>query len=100
MPFQKGNKLRTGKKSGYNEKAVELRIDLINKAVNSKSDINQALIDKAKTGDVPAIKEVFDRTLGKATEYIDVTSNGEALPTPILNVLFNHNSHPKDIKPL
>lgn len=32
--------------------------------------VTQALIEKAKTGDVPAIKELFDRAFGKAPQAI------------------------------
>ena len=32
--------------------------------------VTQALIRKAKTGDVPAIKELFDRAFGKAPQAI------------------------------
>lgn len=32
--------------------------------------VTEALIKKAKTGDVPAIKELFDRAFGKAPQAI------------------------------
>lgn len=41
--------------------------------------IMDALVAKAKTGDVPAIKELFDRTLGKPAQSLDVTSKGEKI---------------------
>ena len=41
--------------------------------------IAKALITKAKTGDVPAIKELFDRAWGKAPQQTDITSEGKAI---------------------
>lgn len=43
--------------------------------------IFQALVDKAKTGDVPAVKELFDRAFGKAFQQMDMTSRGEKIDT-------------------
>ena len=35
-----------------------------------------ALVDKAKTGDVAAIREIFDRVEGKAPQALQVTGEG------------------------
>lgn len=40
--------------------------------------VTQALIKKAKTGDVPAIKELFDRAFGKAPQAI-TDADGKSL---------------------
>lgn len=41
--------------------------------------IFDALVSKAKTGDVPAIKELFDRGFGKPQQAVDLTSKGEKI---------------------
>ncbi len=42
------------------------------------------LIKKAKTGDVPAIKELFDRAWGKSKESVDITSEGKGIGTNVI----------------
>jgi len=54
--------------------------------------ITRKLIDKAKKGDVLAARELFDRTLGKAQQFIDVTSDGKQLPRPILSMILEPNT--------
>ncbi len=41
--------------------------------------IANKLIEKASTGDVSAIKELFDRAWGKSRESIDLTTKGEPI---------------------
>ena len=41
--------------------------------------IFDALVAKAKAGDVPAIKELMDRAFGKAFQQMDMTSKGEKI---------------------
>jgi hypothetical protein len=45
--------------------------------------ISPVLIAKALEGDVPAIKEINDRVIGKSQGNIDLTSNGETIQ-PVL----------------
>lgn len=99
MPFKKGNKLAKKANHGSHHSALELRDDLIKRVITNKEKINEALIRVAKKGNTQAIREIFDRTVGKSIEFIDVTSKGKVLPTPILNVLFDHNGNKKDNKP-
>lgn len=42
-------------------------------------EIVQALVTKAKSGDMKAIDTVFDRVDGKAEQKIDITSNEETI---------------------
>ncbi len=41
--------------------------------------IFDALMAKAKTGDVAAVKELFDRAFGKPQQAMDLTSKGEKI---------------------
>jgi len=41
-----------------------------------------ALRDKAKGGDVSALREVLDRLLGRPSQHVDVTSAGDSLTIP------------------
>jgi len=42
-----------------------------------------AIVDKCKKGDVAAWKDVLDRLAGKATEHIDVKTDGQ--PIQVIN---------------
>lgn len=44
-------------------------------------EIVRALVAKAKSGDTKAIDIVFDRLEGKAPQTIDVTTDGDKLPS-------------------
>lgn len=76
MPFQKGHKLSVGNKP---REGIELRNDLIMRVRRSKKEINEALIKQAVGGNTSAIREIFDRAVGKATEYVDITSGGQPI---------------------
>ena len=43
----------------------------------------EAIGEKAKTGDVQAFKELYDRAHGRPAQAVDLTSKGETLPTPL-----------------
>jgi hypothetical protein len=59
--------------------ATKLREALIRLAEEEAEPLARVLMDKAKSGDVPAIKEMLDRGLGKAVQAVDVTSKGESV---------------------
>lgn len=48
-----------------------------------------------KDPDNKAIDSMLDRALGKASEKLDITTNGKDLPTPLLNAVFSNNSNPQ-----
>jgi hypothetical protein len=54
--------------------AEKLREFLIAEVLREKGPIIEALIAKAKTGDVPAIKELLERSIGKVKETVDVNN--------------------------
>lgn len=49
--------------------------------------ISPVLVAKAMEGDVPAIKELHDRTMDKAKQATDVTSNGETIQPVLVKFL-------------
>lgn len=49
--------------------------------------IAQALIDKAKAGDIPAVKEIHDRLMGKPEQPIVGKDGKDFFPTPLLTPL-------------
>lgn len=64
--------------------ATKLREAIIRKAEENAEELAEAILGKAlgKTDsmvDVPAMKELFDRGLGKALQNVDVTTNGDSL---------------------
>lgn len=73
-----------GKKGGRPKLfASKLSEALVRKAEEEAEVLSSVLLEKAKAGDLPAIKEMFDRALGKALQNVDMTTNGKELPTPI-----------------
>ena len=55
----------------------------------------EAIGAKAMKGDVFAFKELYDRAHGKASQAVDVTSKGEALPTPLYVLPGNDGDTPR-----
>ncbi|KKK93736.1 hypothetical protein LCGC14_2689890, partial [marine sediment metagenome] len=85
--FAKGNKLSVGNKSHVNQPARDLKQALIDAI--SKKDIRliaDALVEKAKAGDIPAVKELFDRMWGRAAQSVEVSgADGEPIPVTIVD---------------
>jgi len=77
MPFQKGNKLGGNKKQNHTIQAAALKQYLIEQVIKESEPIVQALIAKGKQGDVQALREIFDRILGRSKENLDLTSGGK-----------------------
>ena len=63
----------------------------VDKAEERADELAQAIIDKAldgkSLGDVPALKEVFDRGIGKVVQGLDHTTLGKEMPQPILSMI-------------
>ncbi len=73
-----------GKKGGRPKlEATKFREILIRKIEERAEPLVNALIAKAESGDVPALKEAMDRIIGKPIQGIDHTTNGKDLPAPI-----------------
>jgi len=58
--------------------------------------IQPIIIAKALEGDIASIKEIHDRTMDKAKQATDITSDGKELPQPIINVILKDNSDKED----
>ena len=68
------------KKANHTIAAEAYKKYIVEEVVKQKGPLVKALIDKALTGDVAALKEVHDRALGKVKEAFDLTSGGKAIP--------------------
>lgn len=69
-----------GKKGGRPRLfASKLREALIRKAEEHAEPLAEVLVKKALEGDLPSIKEMIDRGIGKAIQAVDVTTDGESL---------------------
>ncbi|HDY66726.1 MAG TPA: hypothetical protein ENH85_02925 [Candidatus Scalindua sp.] len=83
MAFKKGRKKTGGRKKGAKDKKTlekELLLSyLTQKIIKGKGKWVPALLKSMEKGDIRAIKEGLDRVLGKATESVDITSDGERL---------------------
>lgn len=69
------------------EAAEKIKEEYIIRLAESLPEIDPALIAKAKSGDVQAIKEVHDRVFGRAQNNIDVTTKGESLNTALVKFI-------------
>ncbi len=91
------NGRKGGRKKGLATIEREKAKDYIAKRISEyMPELFQLMMDKARTGDMPAIKELLDRGFGKAHESMDVTSGGEVLP--IYNGISRHDSDQEDIQ--
>lgn len=70
MPFEKGKSGNAGGKSKSKIVSDALRVELLADDKKKLGLIARALIEKAVAGDVPAIKEIMDRTEGKSVQPI------------------------------
>ena len=76
------NGRKGGRKKGARTIEATLAREYIAKNIGKYMPmIFQALVEKAKTGDVAATKELFDRGFGKAFQQMDFTSKGESIAT-------------------
>ena len=62
-----------------NLEAIKLREELIRQIEANAKPLAKALIDKGLVGDVPALKELYDRGLGKVTDKLEVKQQIEIL---------------------
>lgn len=88
-----GKRPGAGRKKGQKAKstldAIQLKEALIAKYREYADPINKALIDKAMTGDIQAIREVHDRVYGRSKESLDI---GNAQKLPFLITVVRHES--------
>ena len=69
-----GKRPGAGRKKGFSAKnAEEARRVLSEMVMKEISPIGEALIAKAKEGDIPAARELFDRAFGKSTTFVEAT---------------------------
>jgi hypothetical protein len=72
------------KKAQHTIQSEALKAYLIAEVIKEKEPIVKALILKAKTGDVPALKEVFERVLGKP---VPVLPDGDEAVLPFALII-------------
>lgn len=77
-----GKRPRAGRKIGslasHTLAAQEIRRYLIEEVIREMRPIIKALIKKAKEGDVPALREVLERTLGRVKDQYDTNEESKA----------------------
>lgn len=83
-----GYRQNAGRKQGQSAKnAEEARRVLSEMVMRELEPIGRALIEKAKKGDVVAIRELFDRAFGKSPQNMMVDPRDGTTPTPILSLI-------------
>ena len=75
----KGKKKMTQQEKEIKKATKELIKDYTDKLTEALPQISPVLIAKAISGELPAIKEINDRILGKPKESHDITSGGETM---------------------
>lgn len=88
---RKGRPPKAWTMSSLIEEALEEELE---KGTPVKKQIAKKLAQMAVRGDIQAIKEINDRIDGRPKQFIDHTTNGKDLPTPLLHSLDvpNNNS--------
>ena len=81
-PGESGNPKGRPKDIKYISEALK---DLLAKDPILLKEVVQAMLKEVKTGNIPALKELLDRTEGKVTENIEV--KGQILVTPDMRAL-------------
>ena len=74
----------TGSKDPHTLKAELFRSALIDKAIEEQGPILNALFKQAKAGNVPAIKELFERIMGKAPQPLTDPDGNAVLPFQLI----------------
>lgn len=89
-----------GRPADTPEKKIEKKViaQLVEEYKDALADVLPALApvlkEKALTGDVPAIKEIHDRIMGKSKETKDLNVS---MVTPIYGGLSRHDNNQEDI---
>ena len=68
-------------------KGIKIKHILLDASVSMDHILTATLIQAGINGDIPAIKELRDRAYGKSKESIDLTSGGDKLEAPIIQVV-------------
>ena len=92
--MQGGYREGAGRKQGFAAKnAEEARKVLSEMVMKEIKPIGEALIVRAKNGDIPAIRELFDRAFGRAPQSMKLDSEDGILPIPIFGVIPKGMAH-------
>jgi len=88
MAKRGGKRPGAGRKKGSKDpktiQAEILKNLLIQEVVKEKAPLIRALISKGKKGDVSALREIFDRVLGKVKEEMDLNITAKAKKLKII----------------
>lgn len=77
-----------GSLANHTLQAQEFRKQLMQRLIEEAKPIIDALFKKGKQGDIVAIREIMNRTVGIPTQNLELTGkDGKDLPTPIMNYL-------------
>ena len=87
-----GYRENAGRKKGYSAKnAEEARRILSEMVMRDIGPIGEALIKRAKNGEVIAIRELFGRAFGKPPQTTKIESEEQPLPIPLLGGCSRHD---------
>lgn len=84
-----------GSKAPHTIQSEALRKYLIDRVISEQEPIITALIEKAKTGDVPAAKELLERSIGRVKEQVEHTGDF-GLQTILADIMKRNKSIPAE----
>lgn len=73
--FREGSGRPKGSKEYATLKAQKYKEVLVREAVKHAKPLVKALIDKGLGGDIPALREIHDRAMGKVKEIIEISEH-------------------------
>ncbi len=76
-----------GKRTRKTLEREAAKLYLIRRVEEDIEELTTALLDKAKTGDIQALKEALDRAWGKAMQSIDHTTLGDKMQPVLVHFL-------------
>ena len=83
-----GKREGSGRKKGvFTIEREKMKEYIATRIAENGDALISVLLEKALTGDIPAIKELFDRGFGKAPQATDITSGGEKINSVLVRFL-------------
>jgi hypothetical protein len=89
MPFERGNTLGRGRPPAGKSLSEALRVALTEQLPDGRTNyraIADALVAKARNGDIMAIREVLDRTEGKVSARVELRNDVRPINFNILPI--------------
>lgn len=78
---------KKGSKASHTLEAEYYRKVLIQEIIANAEPLAKVLVQKGLSGDIPALKEINERSLGKVKDNVDLTSKGKQLGAAVIKII-------------